>query len=662
MSFKLLSRLAVATALIVLLAPRIGAHEVPNEVSVFGFVHPEGRTYRWINPDGIVTTTIPDPDDLPNLPAAWVERLNTGTAELVNRADLDTTQAATWIATLPGSSKPPCKRMGEAADGDVANLTRPGATGHDTACAAVARVIRLGSEGHQGVTTALERVHEAFVDNVTSRIRPLTSRREGGEAQREWLEILVSAVNLVSANAPDAPSCDCDGQLTALIVGQRTTSPGPAVDGTSALAEAAKAPAEVAADLDRTTWWPRQLGPVLSGEVTEDPPSILLRDDGQPLWYRGKVNGLLGESESGKTWLALEAVRQALASGGSVCYLDFEDAAPGIVSRLRAMSVPDHVIGARLVYIDPAEQLGTAAQLDLSETLNSHDFDLIVVDGFNAAMTLLGLDLISNTDATRFSQMLLKPLAKTGAAVAYVDHLPKNGKEESSGGIGAQAKRAMTTGCAIKVKVVEPFGKGMTGRLQMTVDKDRAGHVRGNSGGAKNAGTAVLESDADTGLVTVTVTAPDLTTAQQKQAGAKLLRLEELSNYLAAGDGQGQSLTSIASGLGGKNKTTVAGDLADLERRGHVVNDGTQSHQKWRSLSPFSVADDLATTPNRYTGTPPKIGVPAQNRTGGESAENARYTGPESMKDRGVPAPTGSWTTTVAGKVVQVDRTTGEVL
>ena len=48
MPSKLLSQLAVATALIALLAPRIGAHEVPNEVSVFGFVHPEGKTLRLL--------------------------------------------------------------------------------------------------------------------------------------------------------------------------------------------------------------------------------------------------------------------------------------------------------------------------------------------------------------------------------------------------------------------------------------------------------------------------------------------------------------------------------------------------------------------------------------------------------------------------------------
>jgi len=41
---KLLSRLAVVTAVLVALAPGLAAHEVPNEVTVFGFVRPQGQT------------------------------------------------------------------------------------------------------------------------------------------------------------------------------------------------------------------------------------------------------------------------------------------------------------------------------------------------------------------------------------------------------------------------------------------------------------------------------------------------------------------------------------------------------------------------------------------------------------------------------------------
>ena len=41
---KLLSRLVVATALLVALSPGLGAHEVPNEVTVLTFIKPEGKT------------------------------------------------------------------------------------------------------------------------------------------------------------------------------------------------------------------------------------------------------------------------------------------------------------------------------------------------------------------------------------------------------------------------------------------------------------------------------------------------------------------------------------------------------------------------------------------------------------------------------------------
>ena len=45
---KSLSRLAVAVLGLVLLAPRLSAHEVPNEVTVLMFVHPEGQTLRLV--------------------------------------------------------------------------------------------------------------------------------------------------------------------------------------------------------------------------------------------------------------------------------------------------------------------------------------------------------------------------------------------------------------------------------------------------------------------------------------------------------------------------------------------------------------------------------------------------------------------------------------
>ena len=266
----------------------------------------------------------------------------------------------------------------------------------------------------------------------------------------------------------------------------------------------------------RTTWWPVDLDPVLRGEVVEAPPEFLTYVDAQPLFYAGKVNGIIGESESGKTWIALQAVRQALDKGQRVLYMDFEDSAPGIVSRLRSLGVADFT---NLSYMSPDEGFGTLAKLDLAETLHTLEPQLAILDGFNAAMNVLGLDINSNNDATTFAQLLLKPVAATGVCLVYVDHVPKSKDARGKGGIGAQAKRAMTTGCTVAVSVIAPFGRGNVGRLALSVDKDRAGHVRGYCSDAKNLGTVILTSDAVSGEVCVSFDSFDAAAAKDATAG-----------------------------------------------------------------------------------------------------------------------------------------------
>jgi hypothetical protein len=100
-----------------------------------------------------------------------------------------------------------------------------------------------------------------------------------------------------------------------------------------------------------------------------------------------------------------------------------------------------------------------------------------------------------------------------------VDHVPKSKDARGKGGIGAQAKRAMTTGCTVAVHVLEPFGRGNTGRLALRVDKDRAGHVRGYASDAKNLGTVVLDSDKDSGNIKVEFNVFDAKAAKAVSAG-----------------------------------------------------------------------------------------------------------------------------------------------
>jgi hypothetical protein len=288
------------------------------------------------------------------------------------------------------------------------------------------------------------------------------------------------------------------GDLSAATRQLRTDGYGDPTPTTPDLAEFILNPPtqEQSDDLERTSWWPRDLTGVLAGHETEPDPSHLHRDDGPALFYASRVNGLIGESESGKTWVALHATQQELTAGRPVIYLDFEDSATGIINRLRTIGCQDTHL-THLTYIAPDETLSTPAKRDLGETLANANASLVILDGFNAAMTLMGLDINSNNDATQFAQQLLKPIAATGACVIYVDHVPKSREARGKGGIGAQAKRAMTTGCALTVTVTEPFGQGQAGRLHLTVDKDRPGRVRAKSYAAKHAGDVILSPNGD---------------------------------------------------------------------------------------------------------------------------------------------------------------------
>jgi hypothetical protein len=292
-------------------------------------------------------------------------------------------------------------------------------------------------------------------------------------------------------------------------------APLPTLNSLPSLAELAKPSLSVVPSLDpdqveqpreRSSWFPKPLD--LEGTEEEPPPAFLARNDGHRLFYRGKVNALLGESESGKTWVALHAVAQCLQVQERVIYIDFEDSGKGILSRLRSLGITDKQL-ANFTYANPDENLQLEQRHDLVEALAQQNPDFIVVDGVNAGMTLLGLDLTNNRDATMFSQSLLKPLTMSGAAICTIDHVTKSKEGRGNYAIGAQAKRADINGVAIAVEVVQPFGRGMTGELNLKVTKDRPGHVRANSKDAKIAGRVVIKSTAE-GMVTMIIESPEM--------------------------------------------------------------------------------------------------------------------------------------------------------
>lgn len=528
-------------------------HSGHRYAMVWPSMHPEGRTYRWYRPDGLPSTTPPKVEELPDLPELWIAGLTGGElAEQVVHADMSAGQSQDWIAHHSAGGV--CRAMGVVRDRLLAELP----TGAHESLRRLMGLVRLAEQGHCGLLEVLGTVHSAFLAESTRPARGGTVRDQA-EAEAEWRRSLAGAVRRVlgapSVADQEQPADPCTQPFAGLIASPSpTATPLVVHDPVPAAPQPAAAATEPAAAVpveEHTSWWPRDLAAVLSGDNAEAPPEILGRTDKHCLFYAGKVNGLLGESESGKTWVALLGVAQALDAGRHVLYLDFEDAAAGITARLRALGVRDEAMVELLTYVDPDESLHAIAAADLQDVSTRHPYAIIVLDGVNAAMSLLGLELESNTDATRFAQTLLRPLARTGAAVVTIDHVAKNKETRGKGGIGAQAKRAMVTGCSIAVEVTTPFGRGQTGRLRLTVDKDRGGHVRGLAQFGKNIGTAVMASNFDGSEVTVVIEPPDDRPVEERRSEFRPTGLMSAVSRLLSqteGDLSGKQIEDAVSG------------------------------------------------------------------------------------------------------------------
>jgi hypothetical protein len=334
---------------------------------------------------------------------------------------------------------------------------------------------------------------------------------------------------------------------------------------------------------ERSSWYPKPLD--LTGESEEPAPEFLARADGHRLFYRGKINALLGESESGKTWVALHAVAQSLHLREKVIYLDFEDSGKGILGRLRALGLEDRHF-ENFTYANPDQNLTLDERIDLIDALMEIVPELIVVDGVNAAMTLLNLELTSNRDATFFSQQLLKPLALSGACVITIDHVTKSKESRGNYAIGAQAKRADINGAAIMCEVVLPFGRGMSGQLTLKVTKDRPGHVRANSKEAKFAGTVELKSSAD-GSVVMTILAPN---GERNRLRPTHL-MEAVSKMLEAAM-MPLSKNAVTKEIAGRREWVLVAIQVLIDEKFIGIENGARNSLNLKSLRPYRETDD----------------------------------------------------------------------
>ncbi|MEU8608768.1 AAA family ATPase [Actinoplanes sp. NPDC048791] len=250
---------------------------------------------------------------------------------------------------------------------------------------------------------------------------------------------------------------------------------------------------------------------ILADGIPPPPEPVLLRrDDGHALFYAGKVNVLFGDPECGKTWIALAAIVEALKDGRRAVFVDLDHNGVGeVISRLLALGATPKQLGNQDVfrYAEPYDEEQLIAVV---QALRAWKPAAAVVDSLGELLPLLGMSSNSPDDYTSAHRRTLTPIARVGAAVIVIDHLPKDDGARDKGQTGTLAKRRAVNGVTLRVTVAETFAPGHGGAASMTVAKDRPGGVRAHCpivGKNQPAGRFVMTASPD-GTIDWRVTEP----------------------------------------------------------------------------------------------------------------------------------------------------------
>lgn len=332
------------------------------------------------------------------------------------------------------------------------------------------------------------------------------------------------------------------------------------------------------------SWLPQDLTAILSGEETEDPPSILRMDcdEASCLLYKGRKNLIVALYESFKTWVALWACAQVVAAGEKGIYIDYEDSARGVIPRALALGIPPKKIRERFFYVQPEDSAEHGWPV-LRLLIETHRPGLVVLDGVTEAMALEGLDLSNNPDVAEFYNRLPTQIARLGPAVLMLDHPIKSHEGRGNWPIGGQHKLSGLDGAAYNLTATAPFGRGRTGRGRLTLVKDRLGFVP-SEGRDRRVADVELVSNGETVSVR-------LTPATAPEDFRPTCIMERVSRALE-NSGEGISVNQIKKEVTGK-ATFQQCAIETLAAEGFIASaPGPRNAALYRSIKPYREADE----------------------------------------------------------------------
>lgn len=121
-----------------------------------------GGIYRWYDPAGVAVDAPPKPEELAELPPAWVAGLAEGATEQ-GAAAADTGSGQVLLEQLLEDWRPECADITSARLTAAAELAKADAgSRHDTMTARVHHLVQLAASGHTGVAYAVEELRNAW--------------------------------------------------------------------------------------------------------------------------------------------------------------------------------------------------------------------------------------------------------------------------------------------------------------------------------------------------------------------------------------------------------------------------------------------------------------------------------------------------------------------
>lgn len=380
-------------------------------------------------------------------------------------------------------------------------------------------------------------------------------------------------------------------------------------------------------DPDDHGWTVTDLSVVLSEGYEPIKPTKLARVDGPCLFYAERINALYGESGSGKSWVAMALCAEELNAGKYVAYFDLEDHAGSMAHRMMSLGVSAEALIERFLYVSPTGPWGSHAADYWVAQVQQRQISVCVVDSTGEALSVDGKNPDKDPEVAEWFRKMPRRIARAGACVVLIDHVPKSDEASKRFAIGSQRKLAAVDGAAYRVDVRVAPAKGVEGFLGLSVAKDRHGNYQH---GSKVADVSIQDDD---GRVVVTIKPPD--------SGLPTVLMTRISHYLM--ENGSSSARQIESGIDGstKAKRYALNQLVDLGYVDRFTRTGKGGGFEFRFVKAFDEADLWVTdppvdNPNRANRAEPRL------TQGGAVTELTVPTAPTTRYEVGVEARLGA--------------------